>query len=219
MAVGAQVHGAGPWHHAGFKGQGVKVGIIDVGFDGYEQLAKVGDNPYEKLPYVRVQEDNQWCYQHLLGAYPCFVDTGIYHGTAVAEAIIDIAPEARLYLTAPINIRYFVDSVDWLIKRRGVDVIVQARAWPYDGAGDGYNVIPNLDHKLFAVGLEYVGNVVQEALESGVIWVNSAGNETKKTWAVAAKYHTTGATPGSFQTTRVGRSSYINFDSADPQIR
>ena len=35
VSQGASVHGATAWHDAGYKGQNIKVGIIDVGFQDY----------------------------------------------------------------------------------------------------------------------------------------------------------------------------------------
>ena len=35
---GVQAHLAQAWHNAGYKGQGVKVGIIDSGFEGFREL-------------------------------------------------------------------------------------------------------------------------------------------------------------------------------------
>ena len=69
-------------HATGAKGQGVKVAIIDGGFKGADKLP-------EDMPVRRWFRD--------------YTYTGIYagtdtHGTACAEIIHDVAPEAELYL-------------------------------------------------------------------------------------------------------------------------
>ena len=71
-------------HSAGVKGQGVKVGIIDSGFKGADQLGL--DMPTRS----RLRGHD-------------FTGEGLYagediHGTACAEIVHDVAPEAELYL-------------------------------------------------------------------------------------------------------------------------
>ena len=39
VSEGVAAHGAHLWHAAGFTGQGVKIGIIDAGYDSYHSLA------------------------------------------------------------------------------------------------------------------------------------------------------------------------------------
>jgi len=67
------------WHDLGVTGAGVRVAILDVGFDGYEDLLG------SELP-SSVET-------FFLGDY-----TATEHGTAVAEVIHDIAPDASLTL-------------------------------------------------------------------------------------------------------------------------
>ena len=38
VSEGVEVHGAKAWHDAGIKGQGVRIGIIDIGFEGFSAL-------------------------------------------------------------------------------------------------------------------------------------------------------------------------------------
>ena len=38
-------HGAGAWHEAGFKGEGVKIGIIDFGFEGLQAALETTEAP------------------------------------------------------------------------------------------------------------------------------------------------------------------------------
>ena len=69
-------------HAAGAKGQGVKVAVIDGGFKGADKLR-------DDMPVRRWFRD--------------YTGTGIYagtdaHGTACAEIVHDVAPEAELYL-------------------------------------------------------------------------------------------------------------------------
>ncbi|MXW81515.1 MAG: hypothetical protein F4Z57_21525, partial [Gemmatimonadetes bacterium] len=107
-------------HSAGVKGQGVKVAIIDGGFKGANKLS--GDMPA------------RWNYYDYTGE-------GIYagdsvHGTACAEIIHDVAPEAELYLYKTGDMVDFENAKDRCI-RNGIDVINYSSGWFGTGIGDG----------------------------------------------------------------------------------
>ena len=106
----------------------------------------------------------------------CFTGTGIYtndpsdceyftnHGTAVAEAVIDVAPEASIYISNPKSRGDLQTAVDWMVER-GVQVIVHSVVWVVDGPGDGTSPFSNSP-------LESV----DAAVSGGILWVNAAGN-------------------------------------------
>ena len=121
-------HEVAVWHAAGVKGAGMKIGIIDVSFEGFAGLRGT------HLPSsVNVR---------------CYVDVGDWssqlahcandslHGTKVAEALYDIAPEAQYYLAVPVSEGDLHDSVEWMINA-GVDVINMSLGWDWGGPGDG----------------------------------------------------------------------------------
>ncbi len=161
---GVATHLATAWHGAGFSGQGVKVGIIDGGFRGWQQLQDV------ELP-GRVEAR-------------CYTDLGVYsanlavcdnpdkseHGTAVAEAVIDIAPDAVLYIADPESKGDLREIVDWMVSQ-GVQVINVSLGWAPDGPGDGTS--PDTASPL---------NAVDRAVASGITWVNAGGNEGRSVW-------------------------------------
>ena len=95
---GPLVHGSNIWNRAGYSGQDVKVGVIDTlyGFNGLWEL-RGGEVPLsvEARCYTDVGQftsDLRDCEDAVLGDD---------HGTIVAEAVIDIAPEASLYVATP----------------------------------------------------------------------------------------------------------------------
>ena len=108
---GIQAHGSTVWNWAGYSGQGVKVGVIDVGFTALESLMGT------EVPLtVHVR-----CYSEV-GAftediYDC--DGDGTHGTAVAESVFDIAPEATLYIANPRSKGDLSRTVDWMISEGG----------------------------------------------------------------------------------------------------
>ena len=97
VSEGVSVHGATAWHNAGFKGQGVKIGIIDTGFEGFTSLQGT------ELPSTVEAR----CYTdigvHTFSATDCEI-SGNKHGTAVTEAAFDIAPEATYYIANPMSL-------------------------------------------------------------------------------------------------------------------
>ena len=84
---GPDVHGSPAWNQAGYRGQGIKVGIIDVGFEGIRGLlgSELPQTVKGRCYRVLVDEstnDLQLC------------ENGKNHGTIVAETVMDIAPDA-----------------------------------------------------------------------------------------------------------------------------
>ena len=133
-------------HSAGVKGQGVKVAIIDGGFKGADELP--GNMP------------GFW--------WVDFTGEGIYagedvHGTACAEIVHDVAPEAELYLYKIEGLLDLENAKDRAI-RDGIDVISHSVTFPTTGFGDGEGL---------------ACDIVNDAATKGILWVNSAGNYAK----------------------------------------
>ena len=153
-------HGVPAWHDGGYKGQGLKVGILDESF-----LLGLA----EELPDSRVFR----CYVsigHLPIPSDSFDCIGDGHGGVVAEAVADIAPNVELYLSDPPSRGDLKDTVEWMIEQ-GVDVILNTLDWTWDGPGDGSS--PFSDSPL---------RTVDAAVEAGIIWIDAAGNAAGRTW-------------------------------------
>ena len=175
QAVG--LHLADSWQGSGYRGQGVKVGIIDSGFIGYSSLMGV------ELPAnVEVR-----CYTDI-GVFSTNLadcersvpvadfnqcpggSSGSVHGTAVAEAVVDIAPNVTLYIADPHSPGDLQEIVDWMAGE-GVSVANMSLGWIFDGPGDGTSPFSNSPL-----------NAVDRAVSRGITWVNSAGNSAEDTW-------------------------------------
>ena len=181
---GPAVHGSPAWNQAGYSGQGVKVGIIDVGFRGLTSLMGT------ELPatvQARCYTDIGVFTQNLADceAVEPVPDTTLpecrdavqrgavevaEHGTIVAESTLDIAPEVELYISQPDSRADLQNASEWMASQ-GVSVINYSVSWPFDGPGDGTS--PSSISPL---------KTVDQSVASGVIWVNSAGNSGQTAW-------------------------------------
>ena len=184
IGQGPAVHGSQAWNQAGYSGQGVKVGIIDTGFTGFDSLRGT------ELPttvVARCYSDVGVFTQDLAGCEaapnvtkvrpPQCLDyvrsraaSGDPHGTIVAESLIDIAPEVELYIANPYSPGDLQATVAWMTSQ-GVSVINHSVGWTFDGPGDGMS--PSSNSPL---------NTVDLAVASDVTWVNAAGNSADDTW-------------------------------------
>ena len=182
QAVG--LHQANSWHNVGLRGQGVKVGVIDVGFAGYSDImgvelpanvvarcytdvgvftSNLADCEAEDEPPASTPSQ---CRDYVAGLYA----GGDPHGTAVTEAVIDIAPDATLYIANPRSWGDLRNTVDWM-SAQGVQVINHSVGWLHSGPGDGSS--PFSGSPL---------NTVDQAQSRGITWVNAAGNSAQDTW-------------------------------------
>ena len=168
ISQGVTAHAANAWHDAGYTGAGVKVGVIDRGFEGFGALMG------SELPANVTAR----CYTDI-GVFTSnladcendsTVSNGRRHGTAVSETLLDIAPNATLYIVNPITEGDISASVDWLVAQ-DVDVINMSLITLWDGPGDGTS--PNPISSL---------NSVDTAVTGGAMWANSAGNGARRTW-------------------------------------
>jgi subtilisin family serine protease len=145
-AEGPGVTGAEAWHAAGFRGQGVKIGILDLGFDGYRDL--LGNELPEQLTAKSFVYDQE-------------VDSsGEVHGTACAEIVHAMAPDAELYLAHYNGSEVGMgQAVEWMLEQ-GVQIISHSATGlvaPMDGSGSQ-------------------AQLVDDVFAQGVIWVNASGN-------------------------------------------
>ncbi len=165
VGPGPALHGATPWQQAGYTGAGVKVGVLDVSFDGL--TARLGS----ELP-ATVQA---MCFPEVgvSSSDPAdCVSSGETHGTAVAETIVDMAPGAQLYISDAYSPADLAAAISWMTAN-GVRVINYSRVSSYlmDGMGDGTSPYYNSDYAL-----------LDSAVSGGALFVASAGNSGQTTW-------------------------------------
>ena len=145
------------WHAGGFRGVGVKVAIIDGGFQGYPGLRG------SELP-ASVTVKN-----FVDGESEAQVNGTTVHGTACAEIVHDIAPDASLYL-AKINTDIDLqEAVNW-VKTQGVHIISTSMGWYSLTPGDGTG---------------FFANLVQSTRTAGIFWTTAASNDREAHWGGA----------------------------------
>ena len=179
---GVQAHLSQAWNQAGYSGQGVKVGIIDdfkglTSLMGTELPARVQGRCYTDIGVFTQNLADCETVGEVTVSFPECLDyaqrsaaRGAIHGTAVAESVIDIAPEVSLYVANPKSRADLQAAVDWMVSE-GVSVINYSSGWTFDGPGDGTS-------PLSVSPL----NTVDRAVSGGAVWVNSAGNNAQETW-------------------------------------
>ena len=161
------IHGAYDWHQRDQKGNNVKVGIIDWGYHGIENITELDDLSFYIHSTVKQKVGNAFCQRvgrsiwpwgrttemqsphckPLIGArVPGFASPiPVTHGASVAEIIQDMAPDATILYAQANSPRQLYRATYWLQNRDDVDIIVHAGGWPYDGPGDGSFSFPVID--------------------------------------------------------------------------
>jgi len=108
----------------GYSGDGVTVAILDLAFD-------VTNSEITE----KVDEQDIHIFRSRLGE-PLAVDGNKgfgeeAHGTAVAEIILDVAPQTELHLYTVGSEVEFLDAMDFIIKKdTTVDLIAMSLGWP-----------------------------------------------------------------------------------------
>lgn len=151
VSEGISLTGASSYHASGFRGQGVKIAVIDLGFSGLSSAQARGELP---------------------GGIQTFdftgtgVESGTNHGTAVAEIIYDMAPQAQLLLMKVADEVDLENAKEEAI-RQGAKIINHSVGWFNTNFYDGTGII---------------NNIVADARNRGILWVNAAGNYGRRHW-------------------------------------
>ena len=123
LSEGVGATGAQAWHQAGFTGKGIKIGILDQGFDGYKnQVGKTLPARVTAKSFVTGEEPDQ---------------TGEAHGLLCAEIAAAMAPDAELFFAYYDRGANQRAAVDWLVEQ-GVQIISHSAGGfsaPMDGTG------------------------------------------------------------------------------------
>lgn len=158
VSEGVNLSGGSFYHASGYRGQNVKVAVIDLGFAGLSGAILAGVLP---PTVITIDCTGSGCSP----ADYSFEEED--HGTAVAEIVHSMAPDAQLYLIKVGDSLDLKDAKDYCIAN-GIRIVNHSVGWFvsnfYDGNCYFDNAVCTADH----------------AYRNGILWVNSAGNHAKK---------------------------------------
>ena len=185
---GVQAHLSAAWNQAGFSGQGIKVGVIDSDF-GFNDFMGLMGTELPSTVQARCYTDVGRFTSNLSDCGNAIL--GDNHGTVVAETVMDIAPEASLYIATVWSPGDLQTATDWMVSQ-GVSVIASSLAFNFDGPGDGTSPFSNSSLK-----------TVDRAVSGGIVWANAAGNDALSTWF------------GTYSIVNVDGTKYVAFNGSD----
>gem|GEM_PF-1311963 len=191
LTEGLQAMNGNIWHSSGFQGQGVKIAIVDTGFEGYPNLLGT-DLPtsISVKNFVEGESDAQ-------------VNGGGVHGTACAEIVYDISPQAQLYLVKFDTFLDLQEAIDWVISQN-IDIVSTSFSFHNISSGDGTGIFSDL---------------IQKARDAGILWIKSSGNYRERHWggqftpSNVPEYHLWGGTSNINVFTSGGRNLIISSDN------
>lgn len=144
---GIKVIHADAWQKQGFRGGGVRIGVLDP------EVSKAPSYIGNVLPASTLLYPGA-----CVGPGGIGVDGEGNHGVAAAEIVHEVAPDAQLFIACSLGDQEA--AIDWLVKQ-GVRIISHSAGavqGPRNGTGRQQSKINQLAAK-------------------GILWVNSAGNE------------------------------------------
>ncbi|MFK7928417.1 MAG: S8 family serine peptidase [Myxococcota bacterium] len=150
-----------PWHQAGATGGGVRVAVFDLQWFGVDAVA---DTLQPFSTHDCFAEAS--CAEPMDTLRPRFDFESGVHGTACAEIIRQVAPDAELFLVRVNTRTMFENAVDWAIAN-DIDVISMSMSWFnlsfHDGSGP-------------------MAPYVDRLVANDIVLVTSAGNYAQQHW-------------------------------------
>lgn len=169
---GVAITGAADFHGSGFRGAGVKIAVIDLGFMGLSQAQANGDLPAD-------------LYTH------DYTGTGLErhlkHGTGCAEIVHDMAPEAELHLLRIADEQDMYDAFDYCIEN-GIDIVSLSIGTAGSGPGNGTGPFQTVCDEARAAGILVVaaagngGNFTSGTTSYGTHWEGAFADANNDGW-------------------------------------
>jgi YVTN family beta-propeller protein len=138
---GVGLTGTGVFHSIGYRGAGIKVAVVDIGFKGLTQAINTGDLPVNVIMHDFTGKG---------------LETQYKHGTACAEIVHDMAPDAELHLLKIAEEEDFYAAYDYCLKQ-GINIISLSLVTFGSGPGNGTGPIDELCDEARANGILVVG--------------------------------------------------------------
>jgi hypothetical protein len=173
VSEGVKITGGEDMHAMGVHGEGVKVGIIDLGFGG---LASSQAN--DELPQDVIATD--------------YTGTGIggtNHGTNVAEIVHDMAPYAQFYLAKVDSDVQLQQAVNDMISA-GVEVINHSVGWYGAAFYDGTGPICDAVNSAASNGIQWVNSAGNDRLRHYLATFTHSGTDLRHEFFSGKRFNT-----------------------------
>jgi Subtilase family len=155
ISEGVAASHADAWQAVDQKGNGIKVGVVDVGFASLSSEITAGNLPAD----TTVTDD--------CGGNVDNTD----HGTAVAEIISQMAPSAQLFLYCIADAVGFQQAEQQIQAAGDIKIVNSSLGFPGDSRGDGTG------------SADSAATTVKTARQAGILWIQSAGNNGLDHWS------------------------------------
>lgn len=162
ITEGVELTGASIFHDTIYRGAGVKVAVLDVGFKGLTEAIAAGELPVDVITH------------DFSGSG---LETEYYHGTACAEIVHDMAPDAELHLLKMGDEIAGYDVIDYCIENN-IDIVSLSVGTFGSGPGDGTGP---------------VDEAFDELRDAGILVVTSTGNYGNTTYETEGTVFTYGS--------------------------
>jgi len=146
---GVALTGASDFHDAGITGSGVKVAVIDLGFDGLTEAQAAGE--LQNVVYTMDYTGSG-------------LEADYVHGTGVAEIVEDMAPDAELYLLKIGDSVDLENAMQYCIEQ-DVRVINHSVGWYNSNYYDGTGIIGTIASNARDNGILWVNSAGNEAAD------------------------------------------------------
>jgi hypothetical protein len=150
MSEGFELIGADLFHDEEIRGEGVKIGIIDIGFNGLAEAQENAELPQQVNVVNFTDED---------------IEEGEIHGVGCAEIIYDLAPEAEYYLAKTFNSADFSNALSYMVDE-GINIV--SHSCGFSLTSSYYN------------GIDIISGRVNWVNAQGILFINAAGNYAQR---------------------------------------
>lgn len=170
-------------HDLGFSGKGIRIGMLDTGFNQrhrvFSDLEVIAEYDFYDQDRVTANGPNDDPYQDHHGTMTLSVIGGFLPGALIGPAFgasYALAKTEWLPSESRIEEDKWVAGLEWLVDSIGVDIVSSSLGYNTFDNGEGYTYA-DLD------GNTCVTTIAADiAVGKGVVVVNSAGNEGDKKW-------------------------------------
>ncbi|MBN1382070.1 MAG: S8 family serine peptidase [Deltaproteobacteria bacterium] len=147
VSQGVNLTGAYSFHSSNYKGKGVKIAVIDIGFKGLTEAQASGDLPQNIFPRNFTGQGFETLYKH---------------GTGCAEIVYDMAPEAELHLLRVDDEEAFYQAFDYCCSNK-IKIVSLSIGAIGSGPGNGTGPLDEICDEARENGILIVGSAGNSA--------------------------------------------------------